>query len=137
MKSKDFLSDEILKQFKTGSELNDFLKQVQKRGIEKMLEGELDDHLGYEKHEKAPSQNSRNGYGQKKVRTSLGDVIISNIDIPRSSENIFLTPIIDTSLLWDELLEDDYFIKLEREITTIHFKLNGMILISLLMLIKT
>lgn len=56
MRSKDFLSDEILKQFKNGTELNDFFKQVQKRGIEKMLESELDDHLGYEKHEKAPNQ---------------------------------------------------------------------------------
>jgi len=86
MKSKDFLSDEILKQFKTGTELNDFLKQVQKRGIEKMLEGELDDHLGYEKHEKAPSQNSRNGYGQKKVRTSLGE---TQIDVPRDRDATF------------------------------------------------
>jgi len=86
MKSKDFLSDEILKQFKTGSELNDFLKQVQKRGIEKMLEGELDDHLGYDKHEKAPNQNSRNGYGQKKVQTSLGE---SQIDVPRDRDATF------------------------------------------------
>lgn len=86
MKSKDFLSDEILKQFKTGSELNDFLKQVQKRGIEKMLEGELDDHLGYDKHEKAPNQNSRNGYGHKKVRTSLGE---SQIDVPRDRDATF------------------------------------------------
>ena len=38
--------------FGTGKELNDFLKQIQKRGIEKMLEGELDDHLGYEKNQK-------------------------------------------------------------------------------------
>ncbi len=72
MEPKDLLTDEILKQFKTGKQLNDFLMQVQKRGIEKMLEGELDDHLGYEKHEKAIAHNSRNGYGTKKVRTSLG-----------------------------------------------------------------
>ena len=90
MKSKDFLSDEILKQFKTGQELNDFLKQVQKRGIEKMLEGELDDHLGYQKHEKAPIQNSRNGYGQKKLRTSLGE---TKIEVPRDRDATF-NPII-------------------------------------------
>ena len=30
--------DEILDQFSTGEELNDFLKKLQKRGIEKMLE---------------------------------------------------------------------------------------------------
>lgn len=42
MQSEDFLSDEFLKQFKTGQQLNDFLSQIQKRAIEKMLEGELD-----------------------------------------------------------------------------------------------
>ena len=50
-KPKDFLSDDFLKQFKTGQQLNDFLGQIQKRAIEKMLEGELDGHLGYEKND--------------------------------------------------------------------------------------
>ena len=49
MKKEDLLSDDFLKQFKTGDELSSFLKQIQKRGIEKMLEAELDDHLGYSK----------------------------------------------------------------------------------------
>ena len=47
MKKEDLLNDAFLKQFTTGAELTDFLKQIQKRGLEKMLEGELDDHLGY------------------------------------------------------------------------------------------
>ena len=86
MEPKDLLTDEILKQFKTGKQLNDFLQQVQKRGIEKMLEGELDDHLGYEKHEKVIADNSRNGYGTKKVRTSLGE---SEIIVPRDRDATF------------------------------------------------
>ncbi|QRE63205.1 IS256 family transposase, partial [Flavobacterium psychrophilum] len=49
MKKEDLLSDEFLKQFKTGEDLYGFLAQLQKRGIEKMLEGELDAHLGYDK----------------------------------------------------------------------------------------
>ncbi|NLP57607.1 IS256 family transposase, partial [Lutibacter sp. B1] len=40
MKKEDLLSNDFLKQFTSGEELNDFLKQIQKRGIEKMLEGE-------------------------------------------------------------------------------------------------
>lgn len=32
----------FFKQFKTGDELNDFLKSIQKRGIEKMLKGEFE-----------------------------------------------------------------------------------------------
>lgn len=50
MNKDDLLSDEFLKQFKTGEELTSFLKNIQKRGIEKMLEGELDAHLDYGKH---------------------------------------------------------------------------------------
>ncbi len=52
MKAEEFLSDDFLKQFKNGKQLNDFLGQIQKRAIEKMLEGELDGHLGYEKPRK-------------------------------------------------------------------------------------
>ncbi len=86
MKKEDLLTDEFLKQFKTGDELNSFLKQIQKRGIEKMLEGELDDHLGYDKNQKATTSNFRNGYSKKKVRTSLGE---SEIAVPRDRDASF------------------------------------------------
>lgn len=76
MKKDYFLSDEFLKQFTTGQELTDFLKQIQTRGIEKMLEGELDAHLGYGKHSKSNTDNARNGYGKKKIKTSLGETEI-------------------------------------------------------------
>ena len=86
MKKEDLLTDEFLKQFKTSDELSSFLKQIQKRGIEKMLEGELDGHLGYYKNEQSLSSNSRNGYSKKKVRTSLGE---SEIEVPRDRESSF------------------------------------------------
>lgn len=86
MKKEDLFDDEFLKQFKTGEELNDFLKQIQKRGIEKMLEGELDDHLGYEKHNKSENSNNRNGYTQKKVKTSMGE---TQINVPRDRDSSF------------------------------------------------
>ena len=41
---EDLFNDEFLKQFKAGEELSSFLKEIQKRGIEKMLGGELDSH---------------------------------------------------------------------------------------------
>jgi hypothetical protein len=37
MKPEDLLSDNFLKQFKTGQQINDFPGQIQKRAIEKML----------------------------------------------------------------------------------------------------
>ncbi|GEP95721.1 hypothetical protein CCY01nite_19810 [Chitinophaga cymbidii] len=86
MKAEEFLSDDFLKQFKTGKQLNDFLGQIQKRAIEKMLEGELDGHLGYEKNEQSDSKNARNGYGKKKVRTSYGE---SEIKVPRDRDASF------------------------------------------------
>jgi transposase-like protein len=73
MKNEELFDDNFFKQFKTGDELNGFLKALQKRGIEKMLEGELDGHLDYEKHQRAKAANSRNGHSTKKVRTSFGE----------------------------------------------------------------
>jgi transposase-like protein len=86
MNKEDLFNDEFLKQFKTGDELNGFLKELQKRGIEKMLEGELDGHLDYEKHERSSNANTRNGYSNKKVRTSFGE---SQIQVPRDREASF------------------------------------------------
>ena len=86
MKKEDLFNDEFLKQFKTGEELTGFLKQLQKRGIEKMLEGELDGHLGYSKHEQSTTSNVRNGFTQKKVRTSFGE---SQIAVPRDRDATF------------------------------------------------
>lgn len=78
--------DEILNQFSTGEELNDFLKALQKRGIEKMLEGEFNDHLGFDKHQNSPSGNVRNGTTEKTIRTSFGE---SRIQIPRDRQSSF------------------------------------------------
>ena len=86
MKKEDLFDDDFLKQFKTGDELTGFLKEIQKRGIEKMLEGELDDHLDYDKHQKSIGINTRNGHSIKKVRTSFGE---SEIMVPRDREASF------------------------------------------------
>lgn len=72
MKKEELFNDDFLKQFKTGDELNGFLKELQKRGIEKMLEGELDGHLDYEKHQSSKG-NTCNGHSRKTVRTSFGE----------------------------------------------------------------
>tara|TARA_R100000306_G_C4359375_1_gene134490 strand:+ start:89 stop:1285 length:1197 start_codon:yes stop_codon:yes gene_type:complete len=86
MKKDDLISDDFLKQFKTHEELTGFLKQIQKRGIEKMLEGELDGHLDYDKHQKSDVTNVRNGHSKKKIRTSFGE---SEIAVPRDREASF------------------------------------------------
>ncbi len=86
MKNEELFNDDFLKQFKSGDELNGFLKEFQKRGIEKMLEGELDGHLDYERHGRSPNANSRNGHSKKKVKTSFGE---SEITVPRDRDASF------------------------------------------------
>ena len=86
MDNEQQLTDAFLKQLKTGDQLNSFLAQLQKRGIEKILEGELDAHLGYDKHEKTTSANARNGTSSKQVKTSFGE---TTIQVPRDREASF------------------------------------------------
>jgi transposase-like protein len=86
MKKEDLLNEEFLKQFKNGDELNDFLQQLQKRAVEKMLEAELDGHLGYDKNEKTTTENARNGYSNKKLKNSFGE---ASINVPRDRDGSF------------------------------------------------
>ena len=86
MKKEDLLTDEFLKQFKTGEELELFLSQLHKRGIEKMLEGELDAHLDYQKHQRSSNSNSRNGKTQKTIKTEYGE---AKIEVPRDRDGSF------------------------------------------------
>lgn len=90
MNNEEQLTDAFLKQLKTGEQLNSFLAQLQKRGIEKILEGELDAHLGYDKHTKTSSGNARNGTSSKQVKTSFGE---STIQVPRDRDASF-TPML-------------------------------------------
>lgn len=44
---KEFLSKEFLSKFKTGEDVTAFMKELHSRVYEQMLEGEMDNHLGY------------------------------------------------------------------------------------------
>ena len=55
MGKEDFLSKEFLKQFKDSQEFGSFIDEIYKCGIETMLEGELDAHLGYLKKQNRPA----------------------------------------------------------------------------------
>jgi putative transposase len=85
---EDLLNSEFLKQFKDSGELDGFLSELHKRGIEKMLEGELDSHLGYERYspEGKNTGNSRNGKTEKKIKTGFGE---SQIEVPRDRDGSF------------------------------------------------
>ena len=59
----EVLSKEFLSRFKTEADVSKFLKQLHAQVLEKMLEGELDAHLGYEKH----SVSGNNSGNSRKV----------------------------------------------------------------------
>ena len=86
MKKEDLLNSDFLKQFKNGEELEAFLSQLHKRGVEQMLEGELDAHLDYLKHQRSENPNSRNGKSKKSIKTSYGE---SQIEVPRDRDGSF------------------------------------------------
>ncbi|MCA1224372.1 IS256 family transposase, partial [Streptomyces sp. 8L] len=64
------------------------LQQLTKRLLESALEGEITDHLGYDKHDPAGKNggNSRNGTRGKTVLTDVGPVEIA---VPRDREGSF------------------------------------------------
>lgn len=86
MRPEDLLDDDFLKQFNNGSELTSFIEQLHKRGVEKILEGELDAHLDYDKHQKSKANNLRNGYTKKTLKTTLGE---TEIQVPRDRNSSF------------------------------------------------
>ena len=45
--------------------------------VETALNAELDDHLGYARHEKANSANSHNGFTRKTLQTEEGVIPLS------------------------------------------------------------
>jgi transposase-like protein len=69
------------------------LGKLTKMVVEGALEGELDDHLGYGKHDPAGRDggDSRNGHRAKTVLTDVGPV---EIDVPRDRDASFAPKIV-------------------------------------------
>jgi putative transposase len=67
---------------------NGLLKLFTKRVLEKAMNAEMTNHLGYEKHhpDSGNTSNSRNGKSQKTVKTEIGDI---NINVPRDRNSEF------------------------------------------------
>ncbi len=79
------------KKYKTVKDLmapDGLIKQLMKTAIEGMLEGEMSEHLGYNKHavEGRNKGNSRNGTTPKTIRTNVGEV---TLDVPRDRDGEF------------------------------------------------
>ncbi|WP_367363703.1 transposase [Candidatus Tisiphia endosymbiont of Nedyus quadrimaculatus] len=62
------------------------LKELTKRLIEKALQSEMNNHLGYDKYSRADNDNARNGITSKKLISEHGAV---EIEVPRDRHNTF------------------------------------------------
>lgn len=87
---KDLLSKEFLQQFKSEEDVSKFLTDLHSRVLEQMLEGEMDAHLGYEKHSPIGinTGNSRNGKYTKNIQTQYGSSVI---EVPRDTVRVSLS----------------------------------------------
>ncbi len=90
-RTHDQLIDALLKEYNTSEDLfgkDGLLKQLTKDLVERILQAEMADHLGYEKHasDGRGSGNSRNGIRRKTLKGDQGNI---PIDIPRDRNGDF------------------------------------------------
>lgn len=91
MATTDELLDVLMKDYKKPEDLigeNGLLKQLTKRLLERAMQAELTEHLGYEKHspQGKNSGNSRNGGYKKTIKGEFGNL---DITTPRDRNSTF------------------------------------------------
>jgi transposase-like protein len=115
-KRRKELIRELLKDrpLKNGEDLNNIMKEFIAEIVNGGLEGELDDELGYDKYDvqNKETDNSRNGYGDKTLQTSYGDV---GIKVPRDRQGEFEPRLVGKH---QEMLTDE----IERKIISMYAK---------------
>lgn len=67
-------------------EVRERIRGLVKQAMQEALEGELEDFLGYPKHQQNPSENSRNGHSVKTVQTDSGPM---EVEVPRDRKSDF------------------------------------------------
>ena len=80
------LAEQMASSMKSFDDIKDFQKQLMQSFIDTALEAEMEEHLGYPKHEKADRPNKRNGHTKKRVRSDTGELEIST---PRDRDSSF------------------------------------------------
>ena len=85
-KEIEAFAKEAAKSIKTEKDLSDFSKMLKKITVEAALNAELDEHLGYDKHQTSDNSNNRNGYSNKTLITEDGQF---QVDVPRDRESTF------------------------------------------------
>lgn len=91
MENKEQLKQAIrsnLGSIKSGKDLSNLFQELFKETVQELLQAEMDEHLGYEKHASNSSHyvNSRNGKVQKQVKSKYGP---TEIEVPRDRDGSF------------------------------------------------
>jgi transposase-like protein len=85
-KELEAFAKQAAKSIKSEADLTDFRRMLTKVTVEAALNAELDEHLGYARHEQSNQNNSRNGFSSKTIRTEDGAV---DLDAPRDRDSSF------------------------------------------------
>jgi transposase-like protein len=85
-KALEAFAKEAAKGIKSPEDLTEFSQMLKKITVEAALNAEMDEHLGYEKHQKSSSTNSRNGKSRKRVKTEDGEF---ELETPRDRHGSF------------------------------------------------
>ena len=85
-KELEAIAEAAAKNIKTEADLNELRQMLTKITVERALNVELDDHLGFDKHAQSDSQNSRNGYTRKTLQTEDGQFEVAT---PRDRDGSF------------------------------------------------
>ncbi len=88
MKNKELhaIAQAAAKNIKSEADLNEFRQMLTKITVEAALNAELDDHLGFSRHEQSETDNHRNGYSRKTLQTEDGQF---ELDTPRDRSGSF------------------------------------------------
>lgn len=91
MENKEQLKQAIrsnLGSIKSGKDLSNLFQELFKETVHELLQAEMDEHLGYEKHASNSShfENSRNGKVRKQVKSKYGT---TEIEVPRDRDGSF------------------------------------------------
>lgn len=99
------LAKELAKDCRTVEDIQEKLKELFKDTIQQVFEAEMDDHLGYSKHDESGDHtgNSRNGYSKKTVKTKFGK---AELEIPRDRNGEYQPQIIKKYETTSNGLED-------------------------------
>jgi len=84
--------EELKKQIASGEltsldDITNEFKNILKEVIQTASQEELTSHLGYDKHQESDTQNYRNGYNEKTIKSKYGKFDVS---IPRDRDSSFV-----------------------------------------------